>query len=684
MKKLWLITIVSVICGLCSCTSPTTKPVKCSAVNDKNLTYIDLLNQLTDLEHLAILPPPGQKCQQWSSYDRNSKYDQASGKYINWSANRDGSGIIRKENGELVFAEMKGPGVIWRIWSARAQDGPVSIYLDGSDKPAIELPFKGYFNRKNEPFIYSALVHETASGINCYLPIPYQKSCKITAKGKWGRYYHFAYTTYPEGTRLPTFNRQLTKSEILALTKANDILANCGTDPAGTRAGQITDLKTVEIAPGSTETVTCLKGPRAITALKVRLDLPQPPEDRDLLRELTLSIYWDGQDKPSVWSPLGDFFGTAPGANNYKSLPMGITEDGFYSYWYMPFDKSAVIRLTNEGNQFRKVKFTITYAPLSRPIKQLGRFHAKWHRDEFLPDDAERKAIDWTMLKTQGKGRYCGVMLHVWNPKGGWWGEGDEKFFVDGEKFPSTYGTGSEDYFGYAWCNPRLFTNCYHNQTFNTGDNKGHISVNRWHITDNVPFQSCFEAAIEKYYPNANPTLYASVAYWYQAAGQTDPYQPVPVQQRIEYYRPIKPLKVEGALEAEELELVGPHKRGAAWQSLDSRWSGEAQLRWYSTKPGRVLDILVPVDKTGKYRLKAQFTKKYDYGIVQLYLDGNKLGEPIDLYSADLMPTGVLDLGIHELAKGNHILKAEIIGANDKATKRYRFGMDYLLFEKIE
>ena len=66
------------------------------------------------------------------------------------------------------------------------------------------------------------------------------------------------------------------------------------------------------------------------------------------------------------------------------------------------------------------------------------------------------------MLQTEGRGRFCGVMLHVWNPRGGWWGEGDEKFFVDGEKFPSTFGTGSEDYFGYAWCDPHLFQRAYH------------------------------------------------------------------------------------------------------------------------------------------------------------------------------------------------------------------------------
>lgn len=246
-----------------------------------------------------------------------------------------------------------------------------------------------------------------------------------------------------------------------------------------------------------------------------------------MLRTLALRISWDGERRPSIWAPIGDFFGSAPGMNEYESLPMGISEDELYSYWYMPFGKSALVELTNNGREEQMVTFTITYAPLSRSIKEFGRFHVKWHRDADL-DSA--RPIDWTVLKTKGRGRYCGVMLHVWNSRGQWWGEGDEKFFVDGEKFPSTFGTGSEDYFGYAWGNPSFFQNAYHNQTFNTGNNRGHISVNRWHITDNVPFQSSFEGAIEKYFPNARPTLYACTVYWYLAPGGNDHYQPVPVE----------------------------------------------------------------------------------------------------------------------------------------------------------
>jgi len=682
-----MILIGFAVCGFYGCGSLISAQVTgAEQAETKELTYIDLINRLTDLEHLATLPAPGEKCAQWSSYDRRSKYDEVSGKYIDWSANGDGTGIIRKEDGKLVFAEMEGPGVIWRIWSALAKEGHVKIYLDGAEEPAVDLPFIGYFDCKNEPFTRPALVHETARGLNCYVPIPYQKSCKITAEGDWGMYFHFTYTTYPKGTVLPTFRRELSAAESEALDRANKILTRCEGDPAGLRPAEVTVRKRATIAPGATATIATLKGKRAITALKVDMDLPESPKDRDVLREIILRIYWDGQSQPSVWVPLGDFFGTAAGVNKYRSLPLGMTEEGFYCHWYMPFEKGAVIELTNDGEEIRTVNFSVTYAPLTKPIEKLGRFHAKWHRDAFLPDEPQRRAIDWTMLKTQGRGRFCGVMLHVWNPKGGWWGEGDEKFFVDGEKFPSTFGTGSEDYFGYAWCTPELFSNCYHNQTISM-NNRGHVSVNRWHITDNVPFQKSFEAAIEKYYPNSKPTLYAATVYWYQATGQADPYRPVPVEQRKGYWGPIKIFKVEGALEGEKLRILAKTAGNATQQDMSGfgpDWSEEAQLWWTDAKPGDTLDLAVPVEKSAAYKLKMQLTKAIDYGIVQLYLDGKKLGKPIDLYNDGVIPTGVLDMGICELDKGEHKLRIEIVGANEKAVKAYMFGIDYLLLEEIQ
>jgi hypothetical protein len=369
--------------------------------------------------------------------------------------------------------------------------------------------------------------------------------------------------------------------------------------------------------------------------------------------------------------------------NLYRSFPLGLTEEGGYCNWYMPFATSIKFEIVNEGKKARTLDLWATYEPLKRPIEQFGRFHAKWHRDAFLPEDPVRRKIDWTMLKTQGRGRFCGVMLHIWNPRGGWWGEGDEKFFVDGEKFPSTFGTGSEDYFGYAWSNPTLFQNCYHNQTISS-NNKGHVSVNRWHIPDNVPFQTSYEAAIEKYYPNSKPTLYAATVYWYQAAGQKDPYEPVPVADRKGYWVPVSAPKVKGVLEGEELKILRKTAGNPAPQDMSgfgSNWSGESHLWWTGAKPGDTLDLAVPVEKAGTYRLKMQLTKAVDYGIVQLSLDDKKLGGPIDLYHNGVIATGVLDMGTHELNQGQHVLRIEIVGANEKAVKSYMFGLDYLKLE---
>ena len=653
----------------------------------QEFSYVDLVKRLTDLEYLAMLPPPGEQCVQWSSYDRASRYDTAREKYVGWDANGDGDGIIRKENGKLVFAEMEGPGCIWRTWSAAPKEGHVRIYLDGASEPAVDLPFIGYFDGKNEPFTRSAIVHTVAMGWNNYTPIPFQKSCKIVADAGWGAYYHFTYSTFPQGTKVPTFKRELSAADLAALDQANAVLSKGGFGAGRKYGGEKLWSKVVKAPAGKTTEVTRLKGQQAITGIRLKLDLPAAPADYEVLRELALQIKWDGEAAPSVWAPLGDFFGTAPGANQYRSLPLGLGEDGWwYCNWYMPFDKEARVELVNDGKTPRNVSFEVVHAPLSQPIAQLGRFHAKWHRDAFLPRETERW-IDWPFVKTEGTGRFAGVMLHVWNPRGGWWGEGDEKFFVDGEKFPSTIGTGSEDYFGYAWCCPKLFQNAYHNQTHNDGNNRGQVSVNRWHIADAVPFQKSFEGSIEKYYKNDRPTLYAATAYWYLAADGNDPYRPAPLSERVGYWTPVESTTpIKGAIEGERLKILsktGGNPQEQELSGFEGQWSNDSHLWWVEAKPGDKLELALPVKQAGKYRVAMQLTKAVDYGIVQLYLDGQKLGAPIDLYHDGVVPTGLLRMGEHDLSAGDHKLTVEIVGANEKAVKSYMFGLDYVKLDPL-
>jgi hypothetical protein len=652
----------------------------------QTFTYPDLVKRLTDLEHLATLPAPGETTRQWSSYDRASKYDEQTGKYVHWDANGDGGGIIRKEGDQSVFAEMEGPGCIFRIWSATAKEGHVRIYLDGASEPAVDLPFIGYFNRQNAPFTRPSLVHTTAAnGYNNYTPIPYQKSCKIVADPGWGQYYHFVYTTFPKGTQVPTFRKELSITENEALDEADRQLRDSG--PRDAKGYQKSENKATVGANGGAISNKLLDGPKAIALIRAKVDLPPAPADRDVLRELTLQIRWDDEVSPSVWVPLGDFFGTAPGANPYLGYPCGLTKDGWwYANWYMPFSESAEVKVVNEGKADQTMDLEIYSEPLKGDAAQFARFHAKWHRDAFLPVEKER-AIDWPMLKTAGRGRFVGVMLHIWSPRGGWWGEGDEKFFVDGEKFPSTFGTGSEDYFGYAWSSANLFFHPLHNQTFNSGNCKGHISVNRFHIADQIPFQTAFEGDIEKYYSNSKPGLYASTVYWYLGHDGNDPYRPVPVPERTSYYVQPVVMKIPGVIEGEAMRIIS--KTGGEPQDQDmtgfgDQWSGDAQLWWTNARPGSRLELALPVEASAKYEVSAQLTKARDYGIVQLWLDGKKVGDPIDLYASNVVPLSDVKLGLQDLSAGEHNFGVEITGANEKADKSYMFGLDYVRLVKVK
>ncbi len=645
----------------------------------KKYTYRDLVKRLTDLEHLAVLPDDGEYCRQWSSYDRHSRYDAEHDRYIDWGANGDGNQFIRKEGDQIVMAEMKGPGCIWRIWSALAKEGHVKIYLDGNTQPAVDLPFEQYFTGKTKPFAYPALSYQLTDvgsrGHNLYVPIPFQKSCKVVADKGWGAYFHFTYSVFPKGTIVPTFKTPLSAEDDAALQRVNHFFqTQLGTDPAGKRPGQTTVADTIVVPAGSTEQLE-LSGPAAITAIRGAVACTDRKDEIEALRQLVLSITFDGHSKPAVWSPLGDFFGTAPGKNLYRSLLTGMTKDGFYAYWYMPFAKHATIQLRNDGSKDREIRYEVVVAPLARPFAGLGHFHAKWHRD-LTPVRPDRKP-DWVILKTKGRGRFCGVMLDVWNPRGGWWGEGDEKFFVDGEHFPSTIGTGSEDYFGYAWCNPALFQFAYHCQTMSE-NNRGHQSVLRWHVVDNVPFHTEFEACIEKYFDNARGTKYACLPCFYLDPEHDDPIPTAPLDQRLGYYvRP--PLGGAGFRVLGHPHGIVQEQGMAGWGT--GKWKNDNQLWWTGAKPGDQLDVLFQVEKTGRYEVIVKLTKAIDYGIVQLGIDGKEVGKPIDLFHRGVVPSGPISLGAHQLAKGKHTLNVKIVGANPEAVKGYMFGLDEIILE---
>lgn len=681
----------------------------------ETLTYPELVHRLTDMEHLATLPPPGEKTALASSYDRKSQYDPATDKYTGWDANDDGHGFIREEGDTVVLADIQGAGCIWRLWSASPGNGHLKFYLDGSNTPAIDASFNKLLNHFDGPFHYEHLVLDKASldtpgapfvpGANCYVPICFAKSCKIVGEKEkpgvggnsgWGQYFQATYTVFAPGTVVPTFSLPLSAADDAALKAADAKEARAGENVFGPYAGEKMDTHDVSLERGQNTWTAAAQGSGAITALKVKLDLPTDAEaQRTLLRQLTVRITWDGGSKPAVWTPLGDFFATVGGSPPFSALPVGLKPDGtFYSYWYMPYSKGYKIEFSNDSDHKVPMTVSISHAPLTQPASHLARFHAKWHRDAFNPTRPDRKP-DWTMLTTQGRGRFVGVLLHVWNPQGGWWGEGDDKFFVDGEKFPSSFGTGSEDYFSYAWSSGSIFSRPLFGQPLAEG-NMGHEVDYRWHLSDQVPFQTSLDADIEKYSPNApqgSPwdvyDLYACTPFWYLAANGTDPYDEQPVEQRVGYWtRPVPKYTEPGVIEGEDLKPVTmpdfnhwPHLNNLGAQT-PGVWSGDRGLFWdtdHGAGSGEHMELTLPVATAGKYKVLVRFAKGDRYGIAQLTLDGKKLGEPVDAYATKFGPSDPIEMTTLDLTAGPHVLGVTLPGKNAAIDGNgLSFGLDYI------
>ena len=639
------------------------------------ITIESLLREMVDMERLATAPEPGMECAQQSSYDRASVAPDKPG----WFANGDAGQFIRQEQRdgrtEYVMAEMKGPGAIVRLWSANPDGGGnIRIYIDDLSRPALEAAFLALTSGQMPEFP-APFSGRRSMGANLYFPIPYQQRCKVTVE-RPNLYYHVGYRTYPAGTQVQPFSMALLPSLRATMAEVGRILehpaARLPTDGAQRRA---TDAA---VAPGEEVTLYDTQGPAAIVRLEMK---PSVPREQLVaaMRESVLTIHFDDEREPCVWAPLGDFFGSTPGLNPYESLPVGMQYNGnCYCNWYMPFAKRARISIRNESSNPISLRFVVWSKPA---VWQKGKslyFHAKW-RNEWLPE--EPQFVDWPMLQAQGTGRLVGVMLGVFNPRGGWWGEGDEKIWVDDDTFPSYIGTGSEDYFGYAWGHTARFSHAYHNQSICTGPgHAGYTAVARYHILDDIPFQKSIRFYIEKW--DVHEREYACTTYWYAAPGSTDFFKPIPVEQRR--VRPLpEPFRVKGAIEGEGLAVARCTGGRTLVQDLSPDFSASKHLWWVDLQPGAILELNVPVNKPGRCKITLGLTKSWDYGIHQPLVNGNPVGQPVDLYAPEVTPLKV-ELGDHALSAGEVRIGLQCVGTNPSARPaRYMAGIDYILLEPV-
>lgn len=597
------------------------------AIASETLTYSNLLLRVVDLDRLPYLVR-GEACDQFSSYDRRSRYDEATDKYIDWDANGDSGNYIRfdADTGEDVMAEMEGPGFINRIWSANPQ-GKIRFYVDG--KAPIELDFNELFSGKIEPFRRPLVWQRRVvlGGDNpasdCYLPIPYQRSCKVTSirSDKANRiiqYYHIGYTTLPAGTEVPTFSLRLADEDKPTLAMVCEKLSSCGQDPQPVDSLRAKEV-TATIAPGGTSEVLVIRGPAIIHQAKGKASAEG---ERAIGRKVLLKVFWDEEEEPSIWAPLGDFFGASFDDSPYVSLPLGTKDGTGYSYWRMPFRRGAKFVVTNEARKPCTVSLEIRFQAVPELPRGTSYFHAKWRRERDCP------TFDYPFLECTGRGRFVGAALFIDNVHGGWWGEGDEKIYVDGEKFPSFFGTGSEDYFGDAW-GIRYFVNPFHGCPMPEPVQRQQVCY-RWHILDSVPFRREFKITIENYSATeAVKNDYASMAYWYQTPRGTDFFKPVSVAERM----PLAKVYVSGALEAEGLFKSDALPRGASIvedAELPAELSGAAGLKIVG-KPGDGFTLPVRVAKSDVYAVEVKLAEGIPNAAFELLSKGRVIGDKLKL-----------------------------------------------------
>lgn len=284
-------------------------------------------------------------------------------------------------------------------------------------------------------------------------------------------------------------------------------------------------------------TLADITGPAAIQHLWITVD----PAN---WRRLVLRMYWDNEETPSVETPLGDFFCNGWCARaNVNSFPIAVNPaGGFNSYWELPFRKHARVTIENLTPDpihgfFYQIDYTLTDVP-----ETAGYFHAQWRRSNPLPYATDHTIVDGI----RGKGHYVGTYMAIGVNNDGWWGEGEVKFFMDGDgAFPTYCGTGTEDYFGGAWNfeHPRGQYGAFSTpflglpqviQPDGLYRANTRFGLYRWHIMDPVRFESDFRATIQdlgwrssldgKGRYLARQDDIATTAFWYQA----EPHAPFP------------------------------------------------------------------------------------------------------------------------------------------------------------
>ncbi len=517
-------------CGLVLCCL-----LFCGSCSEK-ITLDTLLEEMPDRQHLSYFPDPAFKHQQFSSYNRASISSDEEG----WYENFDMSHFLRVEinqgRREFVLLDAEGPGAIVRWWMTfyKAQHGTLRIYVDHDTTavvvgapdvllsgPLLALPPLAVSVQEGAPLGEEGRDYDH----NFYVPLPFFAHCKVTyendsmvllhdLEGKIVEDgYYWPDVFYNIGCRLYNKTTKVLTVTEKDLEEARPRLEETGKTLENNRVHSLIEDEFEQlILPGDSLQIAFQQAQKAINRLMLELEATDMPQ---ALRSVVLKASFDGHQ--TIWAPIGEFFGTGYGLNPHKTWMNQRDEKGrMESFWIMPFQETCQLVIINHGEDPVKLKGLVGLEPY-KWTEQSMYFGTSWHEYRHLRSrDETDSPFDLNFIDIKGKGVYVGDQVTLYNNTYYWWGEGDEKIFVDGELFPSSFGTGSEDYYGYSFARPEAFSHPFLSQPEGTGNTNWGLTVNLRHRSlDAVPFLRSISANIEMWHWASVPINFALTSYWY-------------------------------------------------------------------------------------------------------------------------------------------------------------------------
>jgi hypothetical protein len=594
-----------------------------------------------------------------------SSYDRTGG-------NNDGFGgqysFVRKEKDGLVLADLEGPGIIYRIWTPTPTDDMLEFYFDGESEPSIKVKFRELFLGKHPVFI-RPLVGYGAGGFYSYVPLPYEKSCKVFIRAERIQFYQINYATYPAGTPIVSFLKRPKDEYNDDLEKARRLFESYGTDissyvvPPG---GRIERFSTkVQLKAGKAVKVFEIDRPGRIVGIRMLPAEALAGKGRDVV----LQAYWDGDKEPAILSPAGDFFGYAWGQPAIRSLLVGTADGANYCYFPMPFDKSARIELFSERRLEKEadVEVEVLFVPVGRRENE-GKFYAIWRRE-----NPTTKGKPFTFIETKGRGHLVGFIQQSQGFESGntYFFEGDDQTTIDGKLV--IHGTGSEDFYNGGWYDvPGRWESSRSFPLSGCIGYKKHLGRTggyRFLLGDAYSYRKSILQTIE-HAPTGNELLndYCAVTFLYSQDRPTCEFALPPAAKRkvVDLEQIVFATWWNVPIYAFSYRDTTLTKNGEKFDGKDVRF---LSLRakgsdWFGH---HFVCFVCELPAAGKYKVSLDVVKGPEQGQVQLFMDEAPAGPIVDLYAAERQRALDEYIGTLDLVEGANNLLFKLVGKNEES-----------------